>query len=64
MTRLNVGYQGFKLGVRIADSLALALNVAKKEDVDVLHKMKNMAHVIETMRSFKAFSVNGVTYAE
>lgn len=64
MTRLKIDYQGFKLGVRIADQLALSLDVTKKQDVDVLHKMKNMAHVIEGMRRFQAFSVNGLTYAK
>lgn len=64
MTILRIDYQGFKLGVRVADQLALTLNPRKEQDVQVLHKLKNMAHVIQGMRNFEAFAVNGVTYAK
>lgn len=62
MTSLNVGYQGFKLGHRVADKLALSLDVKKEADVRVLHKLKNMGHVLENMRLFKAYGLNGGTY--
>lgn len=62
-TRLRVDYQGFKLGVRVADRLALSLDVQNPQHIVVLHKLKNMAYVMDTMRNFNAFGVNNVTYS-
>ena len=64
MTKLRIDYPGFKLAYRIGDKLALSLDAKKKEDVAVLHKMKNLANIYEGMRRYKAFSVNGQTYAQ
>ncbi len=64
MVRLPIPYHGFRLGVRIADSMALALDPRQEKDVRVLHNLKNMAHVLEGMRKLEAFSVNNVTYAK
>ncbi len=64
MVRLPVPYPGFKLGVRVADSMALALDVKQEKDVKVLHKLKNLAGILEGMRRLESFSVNGVTYAK
>ncbi len=44
--------------------MVLALDVKQEKDVMVLHKLKNMAHVLEGMRRLEAFSVNNVTYAK
>lgn len=63
VTPLCVPFQGFKLGVRVADSLVLILNTALPNDVLVLHNLKNIAHTMETMRTFGAFGINGITYA-
>lgn len=64
MKRLPIDYQGFKLGVRSADQLALLLDVTNPQDVKILHQMKNMANVLVGMNNFGAFSVNGVMYAK
>jgi hypothetical protein len=63
MIRLHVAYHGFKLGVRIADQLALCLDVHKPTDVQVLHKLKNMAYIMQSMTNFKAFEINHEVYA-
>lgn len=64
MTRLNIDYQGFKLGVRIADTLALSIRMDDQGQIAGLHAIKGIAHVIQGMREYQAFAVNGQTYAK
>lgn len=59
MTRLKADYQGFKLGLRVAESFALQASTTKGNDVAGLHAIKNTLHVQALLVSIQAFSING-----
>lgn len=65
MTKLNVSkYQGFTVGVRVADKFALTARTENLLDVAALHTIKGLVYVEMLERSVQAFAVNNVLYAQ
>lgn len=63
MTRLNIGYQGFKIGARVGDQWALGVNVNSKLDQAGLHALAGIVNLEYNSRALGMCAVNGKGYA-
>lgn len=63
MTRLNVGYQGFKMGFLVGDQMAVrvAPTLTPKAAEKALHALKTIVAVEDSLRYYQVFGINGST---